>query len=176
MDQMKGGPLEKRCGFSIYQTPLMGRRDKRRPCQKETTMKPIRIFQMAVIAMLGIFFFSTGWAAAGGRTIVLESTAKHPDANGTAFFDGDHVSVQARNLKPNSVYTVWFVNMKPQKHETGAGTAPYMFRTDQWGGGNYSAPLAEKPFGKWSMVMVVQHPTGDPTDMKHMVGALKAPL
>ncbi len=87
-----------------------------------------------------------------------------------------HVSVQARGLTPDSIYTVWFVNMKPNKHETGAGSAPYMFRTDKWGDGNYSALLNEAPFGKWSMIMVVLHPTGDPKDMKNMVGALKAPL
>lgn len=139
-------------------------------------MQPNRTFQMAIIAVFSIFFFSTSWAAGAGRTIVLESTPKHPDANGTVFIDRDHVSVQARNLKPNSIYTVWFVNMKPQKHETGAGTAPYMFRTDNWGDGNYSAPLDEAPFDKWSMVMVVQHPTGNPKDMKNMVGALKALL
>lgn len=139
-------------------------------------MQPNRTFQMAIIAVFSIFFFSTSWAAGAGRTIVLESTPKHPDANGTVVIDRDHVSIQARNLMPDSIYTVWFVNMKPQKHETGAGTAPYMFRTDKWGDGNYSAPLDEAPFGKWSMVMVVQHPTGDPKDMKNMVGALKAPL
>lgn len=30
--------------------------------------------------------------------------------------------------------------------------------------------------GKWSMLMVVLHPSGDPKDMHHMVGALQAPL
>lgn len=59
---------------------------------------------------------------------------------------------------------------------TGAGSAPYMFKTDQWGNGSYSAPLAETLLGKWSMIMVVQHPNGDPKDMKNMVGALKAAL
>lgn len=139
-------------------------------------MNTKRTFQIAIIGILSIFFFSVSWAFSGGRTFVLESTDQHPDANGTAVIDQKHVSVQARGLKPNSVYTVWFVNMKPKKNETGAGTAPYMFRTDKWGDGNYSAPLKQAPFGKWSMVMVVLHPTGDPKNMKTMVGALKAPL
>ena len=51
-----------------------------------------------------------------------------------------------------------------------------MFRTDKWGDGNYSALLNEAPFGKWSMILVVLHPTADPKDMRNMVGALKAPL
>ncbi len=134
------------------------------------------IFQTAIIGVLSIFIISVTWASADGRTRVLESTAKHPDASGTAFIGQEHVSIQARGLKPDSVYTVWFVNMKPNKHETGAGTAPYMFRTDKWGDGNYTAHLNEAPFGKWAMIMVVLHPTGDPKDMKNMVGALKAPL
>jgi hypothetical protein len=46
------------------------------------------------------------------------------------------MSIQARGLKPDSVYTVWFVNMKPKKHETGAGAAPYMFKTDAKIGGH----------------------------------------
>lgn len=139
-------------------------------------MNSERTIKIAIIGILGIFFIASSWAAADGRTIVLESTAKHPDASGSAVIDQQHVSIQARGLKPDSVYTVWFVNMKPNKHETGAGSSPYMFRSDQWGDGSYSAPLDEAPFGKWSMIMVVLHPTGDPKDMKNIVGAMKAPL
>jgi hypothetical protein len=51
-----------------------------------------------------------------------------------------------------------------------------MFKTDAWGNGSYSAALSEAPFGKWAMVMIVQHPDGDPKDMHNMVGALKAML
>lgn len=131
---------------------------------------------VAIISIISIYFFSFAWASVDGRTFTLQSTPAHPDATGTAVIDGNHVSIQARGLKPDSVYTVWFVNMKPNKHETGAGLAPYMFRTDKWGDGTYSAALSEVPFGKWSMVMVALHPTGNPKDMKNMVGALKAPL
>jgi hypothetical protein len=116
------------------------------------------------------------WAGGHGRLIPLEPTKAHPAATGSAFIDGQHVSVQARGLKPDAVYTVWFVNTKPKKHETGAGQPPYMFKTDTWGNGSYSAALSETPFDKWAMVMIVQHPNGDPKDMKQMVGALKAML
>ncbi len=139
-------------------------------------MNSKRTFQIAIIGILSIFLFSISWAYSGGRTFVLESTDKHPGANGTAVIDQNHVSIQARGLKPDAVYTIWFVNMKPKKSKKGAGTAPFMFRTDPWGNGSYSAPLNEAPFGKWSMIMVVQHPNGDPKDMKNMVGALKASL
>lgn len=139
-------------------------------------MKTKNRFRIISIVLMGIFVFSLGWASGSSRTVVLDPTPKHPDAKGTAVIADDHINLQARGLKPEAVYTVWFVNMKPKKSETGAGTAPYMFKTDQWGNGSYSAPLNETPLGKWSMIMVVQHPNGDPKDMKHMVGALKASL
>jgi hypothetical protein len=131
---------------------------------------------ITTIALACMLCFSLAWASGDSRSFDLQPAPAHPDAKGSAVIDRHHVSIQARGLKPDSVYTVWFVNMKPKKHETGAGSAPYMFKTDRWGGGSYSAPLDEAPFGKWSMVMVVLHPNGDPKDMKNMVGALKAPL
>ena len=104
-------------------------------------------------------------------------TAKtHPNASGTASFSDDGLSITARGLQPDKVYTVWFVNMKPKKHETGAGKAPYMFKTDSYGNGIYNTHLSELPFGKWAVLMVVLHPSGDPTDMKNMVGALSAKI
>ena len=63
-----------------------------------------------------------------------------------------------------------------RQYETGAGSAPYMFQTNNWGDGNYSAPLSGAPFDKWAMVMVVLHPDGNPENMKNMVGALKASI
>ncbi|MBW2178502.1 MAG: hypothetical protein JRF32_08300 [Deltaproteobacteria bacterium] len=135
-----------------------------------------KMIAIMIIGLVTVFFITAGWAVGNGRTLDLEPTKYHPDAEGTAFIDNSHVSIQARGLKPDSVYTVWFVNMKPKKSETGAGSAPYMFQTNKWGDGNYSASLNEAPFGKWSMVMIVLHPTGDPKEMKNMVGALKASL
>lgn len=139
-------------------------------------MKAIKNIIITAIALISIFFVSFSWGAGDGRLLDLEPTKHHPDAQGTAYIDNTHVSVHASGLRPNSVYTVWFVNMKPKKNETGAGTAPYMFKTNKWGDGNYSAPLTEAPFGKWSIVMIVLHTNGNPKDMKNMVGALKAPL
>jgi hypothetical protein len=86
------------------------------------------------------------------------------------------MSIQARGLKANSDDTVWFVNMKPKKHETRTGSAPYIFKTDANGFGQYSSSLSESPFGKWQIIMIVLHPNGDPTDMRSMVGALAAEL
>lgn len=130
----------------------------------------------ALIIGLVIITFSIAAMARTGHELALNATKQHPDAKGTALIDDNYMSIQARGLKPDSVYTVWFVNMKPKKHETGAGAAPYMFKTDANGFGQYSASLSKSPFGKWQKIMIVLHPNGNPADMKNMVGALVADL
>ncbi len=120
--------------------------------------------------------FSPAFAGGGDKTFALQNTPAHEDAFGTAHIGGDRIQILAGGLKPKSVYTIWFVNTRPEKHETGAGRPPYMFRTDADGDGVYVSPLDSSPFGKWEMVMIVQHPNGDPRDMENMVGALKAKI
>lgn len=130
-------------------------------------MKSLTGFFLALaIASLG----SIAWAG----ELSMMAAKDHPKASGTLDLDQDKVSIQAEGLKPNSVYTVWFVNMKPKKSQAGAGTMPYMFKTDSQGKGSYEASLSESPFGKWQMVMVVLHPDGNPKNMKKMVEALSA--
>ncbi len=138
-------------------------------------MKNINKINMLLFA-LAMVAFSISSMAGTGHELTLNATKDHPAAKGTALINDNYVSIHARGLKSNSIYTVWFVNMKPKKHETGAGSAPYMFKTDANGFGQYSAPLSESPFGKWQMIMIVLHPNGDPADMKSMVGALTAKL
>lgn len=122
--------------------------------------------------VLGMLTFGTlAWATVD---LTLTAAKAHPNASGTASFSDDGLSIHAKGLKPGQVYTVWFVNMKPKKHEIGAGNPPYMFKTDSNGNGIYETHLSELPFGKWVMIMIVLHPTGGPMDMKNMVGALSA--
>ena len=130
----------------------------------------------ALMSVFAVVAFGIVSIAGTGHELTLKAIKDHPAAKGTALIKDNFVSIQAQGLKSNSVYTVWFVNMKPKKHETGAGSAPYMFKTDVNGFGQYSAALSESPFGKWQIIMIVLHPNGDPTDMKSMVAALKAEL
>ncbi len=132
---------------------------------------------IVLAASLAIMAFgSLSLAAEGGTKVSLMAMKKHPGAMGTAMIDDHIINIEARGLQADAVYTAWFVNMKPKKHETGAGEPPYMFKTDATGSGNYSGKLSESPFGKWQMLMIVLHPNGDPSDMKNMVGALSARL
>lgn len=139
-------------------------------------MNPKKNILLLAVSLVLVAFIGFSWAAGTGEKISLMPTKKHPNASGTAVINDGSVSLQAKGLKPNSVYTVWFVNMKPKKHETGAGMPPYMFKTDSFGNGAYSAPLEGSPFGKWQIIMIVLHPNANPKDMKNMVGALSAKL
>lgn len=139
-------------------------------------MKPYRIFTLMAIAITFILAATFSFAGQTDKTIQLMATKESPGASGTAVIGDKEIRIDAKGLKANSVYTAWFVSMAPKKHETGAGEAPYMFKTDAKGTGTYSAPVGESPFGKWEMLMVVLHPNGNPKDMKSMVGALSAGL
>ena len=61
--------------------------------------------------------------------------------------------------------------MVPSRHSTSSKDS--IPETTKWAKalGNKKSPI-----GKWQMVMVVLHPTGDPKDMKSMVGALRGNL
>jgi hypothetical protein len=126
------------------------------------------------LCVMVLAFCTFAWA--GGTNLTLMADKSHSGATGTAYLDENSIKIEAKGLKANGVYTAWFVNMKPKKQETGAGTMPYMFNTDSKGNGTYESSLSESPFGKWSMLMIVLHPTGDPKDMKNMVPALSAKI
>ncbi len=129
--------------------------------------------KMIIVFTLVLAIVSLGIVAWAGEQSMMPAKA-NPKASGKLNLSNDKIQLKADGLKPNSVYTVWFVNMKPKKSQAGAGTPPYMFKTDSQGKGSYEAALKESPIGKWQMVMVMLHPGGDPMDMKNMVEALSA--
>ena len=137
-------------------------------------MNAIRKLTTISLFLAVVTLGSQGWAATVNLSLMAAKEA--PGANGTAVLSESSLSVQAKGLKPNAVYTVWFVNMKPAKEEAGAGKAPYMFKTDAAGNGRYESAISGSQFGKWAMIMIVRHPTGDPMDTKNMVPALSAEI
>jgi hypothetical protein len=131
------------------------------------TLKKLTLFAL-VLTITSLVAF----AQAGDMNMMAGKDS--PQASATMHLTKDNLTIHATGLKPDSVYTVWFVNMKPKKSEAGAGSMPYMFKTDFKGEGTYNASLSESPFGKWQMVMVMRHPDGDPGNMKNMAEALAA--
>ena len=134
-------------------------------------MNTKRSLMFLVLSLALVAFVATAWA---GRGMDMMAGKANPKAHATLALAEGSIGIHATGLKPNSVYTVWLVNMMPNKTEAGAGSPPYMFKTDSRGKGSYEASLSESPFGKWQMVMVMFHPTGDPMDMKKMVEGLSA--
>ena len=139
-------------------------------------MKPNKTLTIMLSTLALVAFGTLSLASQAGEKISLMATKKHSNASGTAVIDETSIEIDAKGLKPDSVYTAWFVNTKPKKHETGAGQPPFMFKTDSNGNGSYTASLKETPYGKWQMLMIVLHPNGNPKDMNNMVGALSVNL
>jgi len=75
-----------------------------------------------------VFSLFAGLAmAAGERKVALKADKAGKGASGEAVIvdkggDQTGVTVTAKGLKPNSVYTVWLVNMKPKMDMTGLGS------------------------------------------------------
>jgi hypothetical protein len=117
-----------------------------------------------------------GAMAADSKSIVLMGQKDTPQASGTAVIEGNKLTVTAKGLKPNAVYTVWLVNMQPTMTKAGTGTPPYDFRSDAQGNAKYTAALSESPVGKWQAIFIVRHPSGDPKAMEKMEDALMGKL
>jgi hypothetical protein len=86
------------------------------------------------------------------------------------------VTITMSGLRPDSVYTVWLVNMKPKMDMAGMGTRDFSFRSDSKGTGKYTAIVSNADLEKWQVVEIAYHPGGDAKDMKSMQIALSAPI
>ncbi|MGH7409226.1 MAG: hypothetical protein ACREKF_14610 [Candidatus Methylomirabilales bacterium] len=146
--------------------------------RRRRKMERMRILALTTAVILGL---STVWGpgqALGAEKveIALNRSQGVQAGSGEAVIADRTLTIHVKDLKPNSVYTVWFVNMKPKEEMAGVGNAPYSFKTDKQGTATFKAPLAERPFGKWQMLVIVRHPTGDPKDMMSKEDALWAQL
>jgi hypothetical protein len=126
---------------------------------------------LALVASLAV-----GAAAAESKTFALMGQKDTPQASGTATVEGTKLTITAKGLKPNAVYTVWLVNMQPTMTKAGAGTPPFDFKSDGKGNAKYTASLSESPVGKWQAIFIVRHPSGDPKAMDKMEDALMGKL
>jgi hypothetical protein len=130
----------------------------------------------AVVSTLVLALVASAATAALAAEVKLMGQEDSPKASGTATIEGNKLVITAKGLKPNAVYTVWLVNMQPTMTKAGAGTAPFSFRGDGTGNGRYTAQLGESPLGKWQVIFIVRHPTGDPRDMDTIEDALMGKL
>ncbi|MCI0410583.1 MAG: hypothetical protein L0191_18820, partial [Acidobacteria bacterium] len=69
----------------------------------------------------------------------LERSLGVERGNGKAVIADNTMTIRVSDLKPNSVYTVWYVNMEPKHEMAGVGSSPYMFKTDRQGKATFKA-------------------------------------
>jgi hypothetical protein len=79
-------------------------------------------------------------------------------------------------LKPNEVYTVWLVNMKPKMAMVGLGAGDYAFTSDANGNGRYTGTVSAVELGKWQQLKIAHHPDRNPRNMKNIGSALEGNL
>lgn len=119
--------------------------------------------------------------ALSAELLALQAGADTPGASGEALISDlgggiQEVVITARGLKPNEVYTVWLVNMKPKMDMAGLGKGNYAFTSDAEGNGRYTGTLPAAELTRWQLLKIVHHPDGNPRNMKNIGSALEANL
>lgn len=145
--------------------------------QRRKTVKPrIMIALTMVVGLAFTALLGAGRASAAQTKITLHRAQGVEQGTGEAVITDSALTIRVKDLKPSSVYTVWYVNMEPKHGIAGVGPSPYTFKTDKRGVATFKAKLDEQPFGTWQMLVIIRHPNGDPQDMAHKEDALWAPL
>jgi hypothetical protein len=138
-----------------------------------------RNWALGIILVFTVFVMSA--MAANEQKITLKTDKAGQGAKGEVVIaDGKagqkEITISMTGLKPNSVYTVWLVNMKPKMDMLGVGTGDYLFKSDGKGIGNYTATISNAELEKWEMLEIAYHPDGNAKDMKKMQIALSGPI
>ena len=138
-----------------------------------------RNWALGIILVFTVFVMSA--MAANEQKITLKADKAGQGAKGEVVIaDGKagqkEITISMTGLKPNSVYTVWLVNMKPKMDMLGVGTGDYSFKSDGKGIGNYTATISNAELEKWEMLEIAYHPDGNAKNMKKMQIALSGPI
>jgi hypothetical protein len=122
-----------------------------------------------------VFSLVAGLAvAAGEQKVALNAGKAGKGASGTAVIadkggDQKEVTITAKGLKPDSVYTVWLVNMKPKMGMAGLGEGDYSLKSDTKGNASYSTTIGSADLSKWQLIELAYHPSGDAKNMKELM-------
>ncbi len=131
--------------------------------------------RIASSLLVVVFSLVAGFAvAAGEQRIALNAGKSGKGASGTAVIadkggDRKEVAITAKGLIPNSVYTVWLVNMKPKMDMAGLGGGDYSFKSDGKGDASFSAVIGSADLSKWQLIELAYHPSGDPRNSKELM-------
>ncbi len=138
-----------------------------------------RILKMGVF--LTTFLVVASLSLASDLTLFLSPDKAGKGASGEVVIkDTDtgqkEIAITVKGLKPEGVYTVWFVTMKPKMDMAGIGSPDYVIKIDSKGNGTYRAAVSAAELEKWQVIEIAYHKSGNPKDMKNIVGALVVQL
>lgn len=133
--------------------------------------------KLAVLASAISLFFSVSIAAAAGTGKMEMQGYFWEEAQGDvtirdAGADKKEITIDARNLVPDSLFTVWFVNEGEVPDRKGVGQGDNSFTTDSAGKGHFSAIVPEGLIEDWDKLEVAFHPEGDPENLENLHVAL----
>lgn len=147
-------------------------------------MKQITSIMLTLIVAFGLMTFAF---AAQEKTVIMKTGPAGNEAQGEVVIKNsgpnrEEVNIKARGLKPNAIYTVWLIGMKPslipfmkpKMKKAGLGEGDYSFKSNDTGAGRYTAVLSPTELEKWQMIKIALHPDGDPMNMKDIRIALNA--
>lgn len=142
-------------------------------------MRTIHVSRIGAIFFAFVLIASIAFAAE--QKITLQPGPDGNGASGDAIIkdkgsDQKEIAVDMKGLKPDSVYTVWFVNEKPKMDMAGVGKPDYEFKSDGQGAGQYTATVSTAKMEKWQLLEIALHPDGDPKNMDNMKIALKGEI
>ncbi len=145
--------------------------------------------KIVIFALAVLFSVITSYQAEANRTITLQSSSDEIGTIGQIVIEDrtqnkKEVSILAKGLKPEAVYPVWLINMKPslllflkpKMEMLGLGNEDYSFTTDGSGNGEYTARISTEELGSWKLVEIAHHPDGNPKNMKGISSPLQADL
>jgi hypothetical protein len=133
---------------------------------KHKIVRSLLVVVLSLVAGLAV--------AAGEQKVALKADKAGKGASGAAVItdkggDKKGVTITAKGLKPNSVYTVWLVNMKPKMDMAGLGGGDYSIKSDDKGNASYSVTIGSADLSKWQMIELAYHPSGDAKNMKELM-------
>lgn len=135
-------------------------------------MLKTRVIWMAFVA-IAMAVFAAPALAIYEQTLPLRSELEKA-AKGTievendldAWYPGDtRLTITAKGLEPNSVYTVWLAKDEPSAELKGLGVGDYSFTTDGSGTGRFIANVAENELMDWDKLEIAFHPDGNPANL-----------
>jgi len=140
------------------------------------TQRRLTIFFVALL-----FSIMAGISQAAEKTVEFKGGEGFEDARGKAAITDagrgqKEIRLDASGLKPDSVYTFWFMNEQPKMEMSGVGRPDYSFRSDSQGNASYTAIVPAEELERWQELDIAYHPEGDPKNLANIEIALAGDL